>query len=111
MMSDCLFPLLQTPKSSELQASLKGDHARSAVTSQPNSEQAGGGRSRVRERSESRLGRGLTRNAGLHNAWQGEIRVVEDIEKLTFKPQLQVFCQREPFRQVKVTPEKIRAAQ
>jgi hypothetical protein len=47
----------------------------------------------------------------LHHAWQGEIRMVEDVEELTLKPQLHMFGQGKPFRQVEVTPEEIGSAQ
>ena len=50
-------------------------------------------------------------NAGLHYAWEGEIGMVEDIEKLRLKPQLHMLGQGKPFCQVEVTPEKIRTAQ
>jgi hypothetical protein len=45
------------------------------------------------------------------HAWQPKVRVVEDIEKLTLKPQFHVLGQRKPFCQVEVAPGEIGAAQ
>ena len=44
-------------------------------------------------------------------ARKAEIRMVEDIKELAVKPQLYVFGQGKPFRQVEVAPEKIGTAQ
>jgi hypothetical protein len=96
---------------SEFQARLKSDHAGSAVAAQSHAEQAGRRRGRGRECSESSLGGGLAWNTGLHHAWDAEIRMVEDIEKLRLKPQLHMLGQGKPFCQVEVTPDKIRTAQ
>jgi hypothetical protein len=57
------------------------------------------------------LRRGLSRNAGLHHAGQAEIRMVEDIKKLTLKTQLHMLAQGKPLCQVEIAPEKIRTAQ
>src|SRR5271157_432495 len=48
---------------SELQAELKGDHARRVVTSQAHAQQPGGRRGRGDERSKAGLGARLTRNS------------------------------------------------
>ncbi len=83
--------MLLTRESSELQTGLKGNHARGTVAAEPDSEQARWRGGRIRQRAETGLRRGLPRNADLHYAWQSEIRMVEDIEKLTLKPQLYMF--------------------
>src|SRR5208337_2033018 len=96
---------------SELQASLKRDHSRTAIATQPDAQQAGRRRSCVRKRSKARLRGRTSWNAGLHHAGEAEIRMVEDIKELTLKPQLHMLGQGKPFCQVEVAPEKIRTAQ
>src|SRR5580658_5592908 len=96
---------------SELHPRLKCNHSWTAIATQTNAQQAGRRSSCVSERSKASLRGRLSRNTGQHHAWQPEVRVVEDIEKLTLKPQLHMLGQRKPFCQVKVAPEEIRTAQ
>src|ERR1700726_1913309 len=75
---------------SELQAQLKRDHARCAITAQTNAEQASRRRSRVSKRTKPSLRGRLPRNASQHHARKAKIRMVEYVEKLDVKPELQL---------------------
>ena len=57
-----------------------------AIATQTDAQQAGRRRSCVSERSKASLRGRLSRNAGQHHAWKPKVRMVEDIEELTFKP-------------------------
>ena len=96
---------------SEFQARLKRDHAWAAVTAQPNPQQACRRRSRVGERSKSSLGGRISGNSGQHHAWQPKVWMVEDIKKLALDSELYMLGHLEPFCQVEVIPNKIRATQ
>ena len=95
----------------ELEAQLKGDHARGAVAAQADAEQSRWRRSGVGERAESGLRGGLAGDAGEDHAGKAEIRVIEDIEELAVDAQLHALGQREPLRQVEIAPGEIGAAQ
>jgi hypothetical protein len=70
--------------SSELDARLKGDHARRVVASQTDAKQAGRRRRGVGQTPETSLRGMLSWNAGQHHAWKSEIGMVENIEELSF---------------------------
>src|SRR5271157_970968 len=95
----------------KLQAQLKRDHTRRAITPQPHTEQAGRRRSCVSERPKSSLGRRFSRNAGQNHAREAEIRMVEYIKELDVKAHLHALGQRKPLGEVKVTPRKIGTTQ
>lgn len=77
---------------------MKGDHARRAVSTQTNPEQTRRWRGRVGQRAESNLRCGFAGNASEHDTRQPKIRMIEDIEKLSFEAELDALSQREPFR-------------
>jgi hypothetical protein len=87
---------IHDPKISELHAHLKSDHSRRAITAQTDPEQACRRRSGVGDRSEPRLGRGFSRNAGQHHAGKRKIRMVEYIEELRVEPQFHTFRHGKP---------------
>jgi hypothetical protein len=101
---------------SELQAQLKRDHARRAITSQTDAEQAGRRRGRGSNRAKPNLGAArsigasLSRNVGQHPAGKRKIRTVEYIEELDVEAQLHSLGHRKPLRKVEVTPHGIGTA-
>src|SRR5271169_4318702 len=96
---------------SELQPRLKGDHARTAIATQTDPQQAGWRRSGVSERSNASLRGRISWNASLRHAGKAKIRMVEDVKELTLNPQLHMLGQVKPFCQVEVTPGEIGTAQ
>ena len=82
----------------EFKPQLKRDHAGRAITAQPDAEQAGRRRSRVRQRSKASLRRRLSRNPRKDHARKSEIRMVEDIEELGVETQLHALGEHKPFR-------------
>ena len=99
--------VLNREQVSEFEPRLEGDHPGSAVAAKADAEQAGWRGHGIGQRSESGLRGWLAGNAGVHIARQSKIDVVEYIEELAFDPKLEPLAQREPFRQVKVAPEKV----
>jgi hypothetical protein len=96
---------------SELQASLKGDHARRAITAQTDTEQAGRRRGRGSNRAKPTLGSRTSRNARQHHARKREIRMVEYIEELDVEAHLHTLGHRKPLGEIEVTPRKIGTTQ
>jgi len=96
---------------SELQSSLKRDHAWTAIAAQSDAQQAGRRRSCVGRSPKSCLRGRLSWNAGQNHAREAKIRMVKDIKELAFYPELYMLGHREPFCEIKVIPDKIRPAQ
>src|SRR5208337_1855332 len=72
---------------SEFYSRLKRNHSWAAVASQSDAEQAGRRRGRIGECSKTGLRGRSAGNTSENHAWQGEIRVIEDIEKLSVESQ------------------------
>ena len=68
---------------SKLQSELKCDHARRVIASQTYTQQPRGWRRCRDQGAEAGLCVGLSRNSS-HSSWQGKVRVIEEIEELTF---------------------------
>ena len=96
---------------SELQACLKRDHAWTAIATQADAQQAGWGRSCVRERAKSRLRGRLSWNPRQRHAGKPKVWMVEYIEELGFYSKFHSLANRKPFREIEVIPDKIGAAQ
>jgi hypothetical protein len=64
----------------------------------------------VRKRSKSTLCGRISRNTGLHYAWQRKIWVIEDVKELPLEPQFYMLGHGKPFCQVEVTSEEITTA-
>ena len=74
--------------SSELQASVKCDHARRTVTAQTDPKQARRRRHRVSQCAKPRLRGRFAGNAAEHVAGQAKVWMVEDVEELPFDSEL-----------------------
>jgi hypothetical protein len=84
----CVPALTGWDENSELQACLKRDHARTAIATQADAQQAGGRRSRIAKRSKPCLRGRLSWNPRQRHAGKPEVRMVEYIEELGFYPEL-----------------------
>ena len=73
---------------SELEAQLKSDHTRCTVPAKADAEKASGWGSSIRERAKTGLRGGLSLYAGEDHAGQDEIRMIENVEELCVKTQL-----------------------
>ena len=89
---------------SKLNTRLKRDHPRRTITAQADAEQSRGRRSWIGKRPETGLRTWLSGDARQNQAGQPKIRMVENIEKLPFHPQLHAFAERKPLREIEITP-------
>jgi len=103
--------VLSQLRTSELHSRLEGYHAGTRVAAEADAEESGGRRGGVGERSEARLGGGITGDASQDVTRECKVRVVEDVEELAFEAQLQVLADREIFCDVKVAPGEVGAAE
>ena len=93
---------------SELDSALEGDHARGAVTTEADAEQAGRGRDRASERAKTRWN-GIAGHACFNLARQSKIRMVEGVEHLAVQAECYGFVDGDCFRDIEVGVRVMRA--